>query len=75
MDKKFVYNNEEESEMGQIHAIHLNDDAVAKIRAAIPTGPSLCECEDCGDDIPVERRTAVRGCRRCIFCQERFEKK
>jgi phage/conjugal plasmid C-4 type zinc finger TraR family protein len=26
-------------------------------------------CLDCGEEIPVERRHAMPGCRRCIECQ------
>lgn len=31
-------------------------------------------CEDCGNDIPLERLKAVMGCVRCIDCQIRYEK-
>lgn len=74
MNDDFVYNNEEEAEMGQLHAIHLNLNAIAAIRNKIPKGPSLEECEDCGDDIPKERQLAVAGCTRCIHCQTIFER-
>lgn len=30
-------------------------------------------CVDCDDEIPIERRRAKPGCRRCITCQESFE--
>jgi phage/conjugal plasmid C-4 type zinc finger TraR family protein len=30
-------------------------------------------CLDCEEIIPVKRRQAVPGCRRCISCQEEFE--
>jgi len=63
------HSNIEESEMGQLHALHLNDNAIARVRAAMPTGLSLEECVDCGDKIPLARREAVQGCRRCIHCQ------
>ena len=33
------------------------------------TTPSLFECEDCGNEIPLERRKAVPGVSRCVECQ------
>ena len=30
-------------------------------------------CVDCDEEIPIERRKAKPGCRRCITCQESFE--
>lgn len=30
-------------------------------------------CEECGEDIPAPRRTAVPGCQTCAECQERKE--
>jgi phage/conjugal plasmid C-4 type zinc finger TraR family protein len=66
---KFVYNNEEEAEMGQIHALHINENALARIRAQLPTGPSYSHCDECGEEIPEARRLAIRGCKTCIDCQ------
>ncbi len=74
----YEYNNEEEAEMAQLHSIHLNMNAVADVRRALEkqaAQPSLSECEDCGEDIPVERQTLVRGCTRCIYCQGLHERK
>ena len=74
---EFTYNNEEEAEMGQLHAIHLNLNAVADVQRRLAeqaAQPSLEECEDCGDDIPQARRQAIRGCTRCVWCQELAEK-
>lgn len=34
---------------------------------------SLLQCQDCGEDIPEARRSAVAGCRRCIDCQTMAE--
>jgi len=67
--------NLEESDMAQLLSVTMNDDAVAKIRASIPTGPSMEECLECGDAIPKERQLAVRGCTMCITCAEITEKK
>ncbi len=75
IDDKFVYNNEEEAEMGQVAAIHISEDAVAKVRAQLPTGNSFSHCEECGEDIPEERRKAFKGVRTCTFCQEQRERK
>ena len=75
---EFEYNNEEEAEMAQLHSIHLNMNAVADVRRALEkqaAQPSLEECEDCGEEIPEERRTLVKGCTRCIYCQGLFERR
>ena len=72
------YNNEEEAEMGQLQAIHLNMNAVAEIQRRLEkqaTQESLEDCEDCGEAIPLARRTAIKGCTRCVWCQEVAEKK
>jgi len=69
----FVYNNEEESEMGQLHAIHINLNAIADVRRKLGQGPGLSHCCECGDEIPDARRIAVPGVKYCIFCQEEFE--
>lgn len=74
----FEYNNEEEAEMAQLHSIHLHMNAVAKVQEALAKQrllPSLEECEDCGEDIPEQRRLAMRGITRCVHCQELFERK
>lgn len=73
MNDDWVYNNEEESEMGQLHAIHLNLNAVAAVRAKITSGPSYLNCEECGEEIPKGRRIAVPGCTMCTSCKEESE--
>ena len=35
-----------------------------------PAGPSLSECEECGDEIPKARQEAAKGCRLCVVCGE-----
>lgn len=35
-----------------------------------PVGPSLTECEECGDEIPKARQEAAKGCRLCVPCGE-----
>ena len=74
----FEYNNEEEAEMAQLHSIHLHLNAIGKVQEQLAkqrAQPSLEECEDCGEDIPEERRKAQPGVTRCIYCQELFERK
>lgn len=65
--------NFEESEMGQLHAIHLSENAIAKVRASLSTRPSLSHCIDCGEEIQEERRKAILGVTRCIYCQFQSE--
>jgi phage/conjugal plasmid C-4 type zinc finger TraR family protein len=47
----------------------LIDEAIARQAAATPRGPSRTDCIDCSDPIPVERRKAVPGCKRCVDCE------
>ena len=73
IEDDFVYDNEEEAEMGQIHAMHLNMNAVADVRKQLAKQalqPSLEECEACGEEIPEARRLAIPGCRLCVHCKE-----
>jgi phage/conjugal plasmid C-4 type zinc finger TraR family protein len=44
-------------------------DALAIVRARMPSGEGAAECEDCGDPIPDERRRALPGARTCVPCQ------
>ena len=37
-------------------------------------GASYSHCEDCGEPIPAARQRAVKGCTRCVLCQEYEEK-
>lgn len=72
--QQFQGENFEEAEMGQIEAIHNNMNAIDAVRARLPSGPGLSHCEECGDEIPQERRQALPGVRLCIFCQEALER-
>jgi phage/conjugal plasmid C-4 type zinc finger TraR family protein len=68
----------EEQEQAQVNALIQNQNAVAKVQAALAKQrllPSLEECEDCGEEIPEQRRTLVLGCTRCIYCQELTERR
>jgi phage/conjugal plasmid C-4 type zinc finger TraR family protein len=73
----FAYNNEEEAEMGQLHAIHNNMNAIANVRRQLAKQalePSAEECEECGDEIPEARRLAIPGVKLCVFCKEKQER-
>ena len=71
----YQYNNEEEAEIAQLNSIHMHLNAIEEVRKKIPKGPSLAECEDCGEEIPEARRLAQQGITRCIYCQGLFERK
>ena len=78
LNDDFVYNNEEEAEMGQLHAIHNNMNAIANVRRALEqqaSQPSLTHCEKCGDEIPKKRQQLVPGVRLCVFCQQLAERR
>ena len=45
------------------------DDAVKRARSLLPKGQSLAHCEECEAEIPVARREAIPGVRRCVRCQ------
>lgn len=44
-------------------------------RARNPSGESLHNCGDCGDEIPAGRRRALPGVRTCIYCQQDRERR
>lgn len=67
--------NLEESDMAQLLSVTASADAVAKLRAAIPRGPSLSHCNECGEEIPLARQQAVSGCTTCIECQTYSERR
>ncbi|AHY25074.1 DksA-like zinc-finger protein [Pectobacterium bacteriophage PM2] len=31
-------------------------------------------CDECGEEIPMARRKASKGCKYCVFCQEKQDK-
>ena len=57
----------------QIEQRH-NDSAVQALRRSIEEVADNTECEDCGEQIPSARRKAVPWARRCVDCQQRFER-
>jgi phage/conjugal plasmid C-4 type zinc finger TraR family protein len=77
LNDDFVYNNEEEAEMGQLHAIHNNMNAIANVRRQLEqqaAQPSLTHCEECGDEIPKKRQELVLGVKLCVYCQQLQER-
>jgi phage/conjugal plasmid C-4 type zinc finger TraR family protein len=42
---------------------------IARVRSRLAKTDGLTECEECGEEIPVARRRAVPGVRRCVQCQ------
>ena len=65
-----------EEDMGQLHSIHNNMNHIAAVQRELEEQakkPSARECEECGDSIPEERRTAVKGVQLCAPCQEALE--
>ncbi|WP_028447778.1 TraR/DksA C4-type zinc finger protein [Chitinimonas koreensis] len=48
------------------------DGAIAMQRAALHR-QGTPECEDCGDDIPLDRRAVYPAATRCVACQGRRE--
>ncbi len=62
-----------EGDQAQIAAIDTVNDLVEYARGELYDGPSLKYCEDCGDEIPEKRRKAIK-CKRCVSCQEAYDK-
>lgn len=74
----YSYDNLEESEMGQLHAMHLSLNAVAGVRAMLAkqsAKPSLFNCIECDYEIPAARRQAIPGVRMCVRCKAVAERK
>lgn len=63
----------EEAEIAQALALMEADRALAAVRSRMATGASYSHCDECGDEIPQARQTAIPGVRHCIFCAERRE--
>jgi phage/conjugal plasmid C-4 type zinc finger TraR family protein len=49
-------------------------DALKSARARMPAGDGLEDCEDCGEEIPQARRSALPGARTCVACQAKRDK-
>ncbi|MGJ8514144.1 DksA/TraR family C4-type zinc finger protein [Carnimonas bestiolae] len=51
------------------------EDGVNEARRRLQqAGPSLAECEECGEAIPEARREAIPGVRLCVACQAEQDK-
>lgn len=53
----------------QINAQATVDNYIDLARSLLPTGESSKYCIECGDEIPVARRLALKGVKHCIPCQ------
>ena len=49
------------------------DDEISRVRGNIQGGESLRYCDECGGEIPEQRRLAIKGIRFCIECQSMLE--
>ena len=49
-------------------------DAISRVKNRLPSGPSLCHCEECEAPIPEARRLAVPGVRLCVACQSAHDR-
>ena len=53
---------------------HTTELGIRLVLGAMPTGTSEEFCLDCGEEIPLLRREAVKGVTLCIECQTRLER-
>ncbi|GAL34810.1 hypothetical zinc-finger containing protein [Vibrio maritimus] len=49
------------------------DDEISRVRSLSNQGVSAKFCDECGEPIPLARRTAIKGVRLCIECQSNQE--
>lgn len=66
-----------EDDRGQLEVERITERALLihqQTHAALD-GESLAFCEECGNEIPEERRKALRGVRMCIECKRTEELK
>lgn len=79
MDNHSYHNeNLEESEFGQLQAMHLNMNALAAVQRQLAEqaqNASAEFCEDCGEPIPEARRLAIPGVQLCVHCKSHRERK
>lgn len=48
-------------------------DEVTRARQQLPQGESATHCDECDAPIPEARRTAMKGVRRCVSCQQEVD--
>lgn len=65
----------DEADLAQQNQEHFQRLALKHHRENQLTGESASECEDCGEPIPEARRLAAPGCRRCLSCQNQYERR
>lgn len=79
MDNHSYHNeNLEEAELGQLHAIHLNMNALAAVQRELAQQAQKASaefCVECGDSIPTARRKLIPGVQLCVHCKEAHERK
>lgn len=63
-----------DDELASIAAIS-EQQITARIHAIRISGTGPHYCIDCDDPIPQARREAIRGCERCVDCQQMAELK
>jgi phage/conjugal plasmid C-4 type zinc finger TraR family protein len=69
--------NSEEGEQAQAIAIIREAQALDAVRQKLAkqrSQPSFSHCDECGEEIPEARRTAVPGVTMCIYCQSKSER-
>ncbi len=49
------------------------NDALDRVRNALPKGESGEYCDECGEPIPEARRLALVGVQHCVGCQAQLE--
>lgn len=62
----------DDADMAQAEQERLAE-VMARFKSVEVVGESLSGCDQCGEDIPLARQTAVKGCRLCIGCQSVLE--
>ena len=62
----------EDARIGQAEQFHNNLALIAHLqRTALPDNAVSAECcDNCENEIPQERRLAIKGVRLCVFCKE-----
>lgn len=60
----------DEADVANDYEDQRRESLIRSMTAQKPAGPSLAECEECGDEIPLERQLAAKGCRLCVPCGE-----
>ncbi len=67
-NEEIVVDFAEETEKVQLGIILQSQKEIAYIQTKLAKKGYL-QCEECGDDIPVDRRVAYPSARTCITCQ------